>query len=218
MDIAICAGERSSIILDYLSDHDAFIIKDARKLRSIECGAIIIDVAMRGADAFQVIDEVGADKCIVIVPEHFSFLSSFFASKGAAVVQAERLFEQLPKAVLGLGDEAHRQLGDRIRRVLDEFGIRRSIRGYSCLLDAVMIAAKDKGAITSMRSNIYEPVAALHSSTPVKVERVMRFAIESAMARARVDVVVNMFGYSLREMTGKPTNSEFIARAAELVR
>ena len=55
-------------------------------------------------------------------------------------------------------------------------------------------------------------------TTPSRVERAIRHAIEVAWGRGQAEVVENIFGYTVSAAKGKPTNSEFIAMIADKLR
>ena len=58
----------------------------------------------------------------------------------------------------------------------------------------------------------------LYKTTPSRVERAIRHAIEVAWGRGQTDTVENIFGYTVSASKGKPTNSEFIAMIADKLR
>lgn len=70
----------------------------------------------------------------------------------------------------------------------------------------------------SLTKELYPAVARAVSSTPSRVERAMRHAIESAFDRARYDTVYAFFGNAIDPNSGKVTNGEFIARLARIYR
>ena len=51
-----------------------------------------------------------------------------------------------------------------------------------------------------------------------RVERAIRHAIEVAWDRGDVDTLNSYFGYTIHNLRGKPTNSEFIAMIADKIR
>ena len=50
------------------------------------------------------------------------------------------------------------------------------------------------------------------------MERAIRHAIEVAWERGNIDVINDMFGYTIQADKGKPTNSEFIALMSDRIR
>lgn len=71
------------------------------------------------------------------------------------------------------------------------------------------------GAVTK---ELYPSVASKHNTTPSRVERAIRHAIEVAWNRGKIDTIDKIFGYTVNNHKGKPTNSEFIALIADKLR
>ena len=65
---------------------------------------------------------------------------------------------------------------------------------------------------------LYPTVAKKHQTTASRVERAIRHAIEVAWSRGKLDVLDDLFGYTVSNGKGKPTNSEFIALVADTIR
>ena len=68
------------------------------------------------------------------------------------------------------------------------------------------------------KNRLYPEIAEKYKTTPSRVERAIRHAIEVAWAREQADAVENIFGYTISAAKGKPTNSEFIAMIADKLR
>jgi two-component system response regulator (stage 0 sporulation protein A) len=113
---------------------------------------------------------------------------------------------------------AGESFGWHISVTLNEIGIPRHLAGYKYLFDSIAMAVADKDIIASLTTTAYPYIAQKYSSSRSRVERSIRFAIESAWNRGRVDKIEEMFGYTVRSDVGRPTNREFIAMAAERVR
>ena len=103
-----------------------------------------------------------------------------------------------------------------LTNILHEVGIPASLKGYMYLKRAIEIAflCLDTvvGGITKI---IYPSVAEYYNTTPSRVERAMRHAIETGWLRGNVDIIENIFSYSYSSEKGKPTNGEFIANIAD---
>ena len=69
-----------------------------------------------------------------------------------------------------------------------------------------------RNAITKV---LYPQVAKTVGTTPSRVERAIRDAIEVAWDRGDLDTLQRFFGYTVSNTKGKPTNSEFIALIAD---
>ena len=69
--------------------------------------------------------------------------------------------------------------------------------------------------INRITKELYPGIARRFSTTPSKVERAMRHAIEVAWSRGRLDSVNRIYGYKVFSAEDKPTNGEFIALIAD---
>lgn len=65
---------------------------------------------------------------------------------------------------------------------------------------------------------LYPSIAKKYKTTSSSVERAIRHAIEVAWGRGKIEVIEEMFGYTVSAGKGKPTNSEFIALIADKLR
>ena len=89
------------------------------------------------------------------------------------------------------------------------------IKGYQYLREAIMIAVDDMDVINAVTKVLYPEVAKRFSTTPSRVERAIRHAIEVAWDRGDLETLQKYFGYTVSNAKGKPTNSEFIAMIAD---
>ena len=105
-----------------------------------------------------------------------------------------------------------------IRNHLTELGMPMKIRGFKYNVSAIALAVADPDITDAVISRLYPEVAKIHNTTPSKVERSMRHAIEVAWSRCDLDVTYRHFGNSVNPNKGKPTNSEFVARMAQVIR
>jgi two-component system, response regulator, stage 0 sporulation protein A len=113
-----------------------------------------------------------------------------------------------------LSDE---ELDKRIAEMLHKLAVAPHLKGYRYLKEAIICVINDKGMLDSITYKIYPHVARQFSTTPTRVERAIRSAIENAWDRCRVETMEQVFGYSLDENKGKPSNSEFIAMLADKI-
>jgi two-component system response regulator (stage 0 sporulation protein A) len=113
-----------------------------------------------------------------------------------------------------LSDE---ELDRRIAEMLHKLAVAPHLKGYRYLKQAIISVINEKGMLDSVTYKIYPAIAESFKTTPTRVERAIRSAIENAWDRCRVDTIEQVFGYSLDENKGKPSNSEFIAMIADKV-
>ena len=99
--------------------------------------------------------------------------------------------------------------------IIHEIGVPAHIKGYQYLREAIIIAVNDMDVINAITKVLYPQVAKTFQTTPSRVERAIRHAIEVAWDRGDLDTLQRFFGYTVSNTTGKPTNSEFIALIAD---
>jgi len=102
-----------------------------------------------------------------------------------------------------------------VTSIIHEIGVPAHIKGYQYLREAIMIAVDDMDVINAITKVLYPQVAKAFSTTPSRVERAIRHAIEVAWDRGDLETLQRFFGYTVSNTKGKPTNSEFIALIAD---
>lgn len=102
-----------------------------------------------------------------------------------------------------------------VTNIIHEVGIPAHIKGYHYVREAIIMAVNDLESINAITKILYPSIAKKFSTTPSRVERAIRHAIETAWSRGDVDVLNKLFGYTVSNDKGKPTNSEFIAMIAD---
>lgn len=111
-----------------------------------------------------------------------------------------------------------RNLETDVTDMIHEIGVPAHIKGYQYLRDAIMMAVEDMNMLNSITKILYPTIAKNHQTTPSRVERAIRHAIEVAWSRGKMDTIDELFGYTVSVGKGKPTNSEFIALIADKIR
>ena len=109
-------------------------------------------------------------------------------------------------------------LETRVTNILHEIGVPAHIRGYHYMREAIIMAIGDIDVLNYITKELYPSIAKKCNTTPSRVERAIRHAIEVAWSRGRRDAIDNLFGYTINNHKGKPTNSEFIALIADRLR
>ena len=102
-----------------------------------------------------------------------------------------------------------------VTSIIHEIGVPAHIKGYQYLREAIIIAVEDMDVINAITKVLYPQVAKTFQTTPSRVERAIRHAIEVAWDRGDLDTLQRFFGYTVSNTKGKPTNSEFIALIAD---
>lgn len=111
-----------------------------------------------------------------------------------------------------------RDLEAEVTSIIHEVGVPAHIKGYQYLREAIMMAVKDTDVINSITKVLYPSIAGIYNTTPSRVERAIRHAIEVAWSRGQMEAIDAIFGYTVNYGKGKPTNSEFIAMIADKLR
>ena len=102
--------------------------------------------------------------------------------------------------------------------MIHEIGVPAHIKGYQYLREAIIMSVEDIEMLSSITKVLYPTIAEKYDTTPSRVERAIRHAIEVAWNRGRMETLNSLFGYTISTGKGKPTNSEFIALIADKIR
>lgn len=102
-----------------------------------------------------------------------------------------------------------------VTEIIHEIGVPAHIKGYQYIREAIIETAQDMDLINAVTKALYPSVAKKYGTTPSRVERAIRHAIEVAWDRGDIEVLQRYFGYTVSGVKGKPTNSEFIALIAD---
>ena len=105
-----------------------------------------------------------------------------------------------------------------VTNIIHEVGVPAHIKGYQYLREAIIMVINDIDVINQITKCLYPQIAEKFHTTPSRVERAIRHAMEVAWGRGQQDVVENIFGYTVSAAKGKPTNSEFIAMISDKLR
>ena len=105
-----------------------------------------------------------------------------------------------------------------VTSIIHEIGVPAHIKGYQFLRDAILLAVSDHDYINAVTKRLYPEIAKRNATTASRVERAIRHAIEVAWDRGDVDTLNSYFGYTIHNLRGKPTNSEFIAMISDKIR
>ena len=106
----------------------------------------------------------------------------------------------------------------RVTCILHEIGIPAHILGYRYVREAIMMSVENMSVLNYITKELYPNVAGKYSTTPSRVERAIRHAIEVACSRGKIDTIDSMFGSAINNRKHKPTNSEFIALISDRLR
>ena len=133
------------------------------------------------------------------------------------------IVESRIKDVFGLENSAqitkvkprNRALEEKISNIFITVGIPAHIKGYQFLREAIKMAIFEPDIINSITKRLYPTIAERFQTTPSKVERAIRHAIEVSWNRGKIENINNIFGIKVYSANEKPTNGEFIALVAD---
>lgn len=112
----------------------------------------------------------------------------------------------------------HKNLDASITSIIHEIGVPAHIKGYQYLREAITMVYNNIEILGAITKTLYPAIAEKFKTTPSRVERAIRHAIEVAWTRGNIDSISHLFGYTINISKSKPTNSEFIAMVADKLR
>ncbi len=130
---------------------------------------------------------------------------------------------EVEERILELGEDLapyvkERNLEGEVTEIIREIGIPAHIKGYQYIREGIMMSVDDPNMLNYITKLLYPTIAKKYKTTSSSVERAIRHAIEVAWSRGKMDVIQELFGYTIHAGKGKPTNSEFIALIADKLR
>lgn len=194
--------------------------------RQTQCDIVVMELVLSTVDGLEVLARMGSwehrPKILVLS----SFANSRFTKPSIqhsadyfmlkpcnlrAVV--ERIYQLSTGTALADGDT--QDIGSIVTATLQQLGVPAHIQGYQYLRDAITMATADATALNAVTKILYPTIARHHSTTASRVERSIRHAIEVTWDKGNWNRLQQLFGYTVSNSRGKPTNSEFIALIAD---
>lgn len=194
--------------------------------RKTQPDAVVMDMVMPRLDGIGVLKGMSdmQKKPATIIVSGFSneYVTSQAAELGARYYlrkpcDASALIERLEsmKSAAAAKRSESVSVEAMVTEMIHEIGVPAHIKGYQYLREAIMIAVADREVINAITKILYPQVARTFATTPSRVERAIRHAIEVAWDRGDLETLQRFFGYTVSNTKGKPTNSEFIALIAD---
>ena len=202
-----------------------------RRIQELKPQILVLDLMLAKRDGISILKTLsGGDyRPITLVTSGFitDYVANAAANLGARYLMlkpcdmgalVERLEEirgsaQRQTGVARRSDKA--SIEALVTGIIHEIGVPAHIKGYQYLREAIIIAVNDMDVINAITKVLYPQVAKTFQTTPSRVERAIRHAIEVAWDRGDLDTLQRFFGYTVSNTKGKPTNSEFIALIAD---
>ncbi|MBZ2173763.1 sporulation transcription factor Spo0A [Schnuerera sp. xch1] len=211
------------LILDIIMPHlDGLgVLESLNKLQLDKMPKIIILSAVGQDQITQRAIELGADYYVV---KPFDF--KIFIKRLKQIVLRENTknssnkndYVQIPKTPELKSSSSKRSLEAKITNIIHEIGVPAHIKGYLYLREAILMVIQDIELLGAVTKELYPNIANKYNTTPSRVERAIRHAIEVAWTRGKIDTIDKIFGYTVNNNKGKPTNSEFIAMVSDKLR
>ena len=210
-------------------------IKAVELFAQLKPDVMLLDLVMPQMDGFSVLERIQKNGSKVIVISALSqdaFISKamtlgadYYMMKPISLSNlAERIHEVMnPAAVPARPMPAsvpqrlirHGSLDEKITNIFITVGIPAHIKGYHFLREAIKMAIDNPEIINNITKKLYPDVAGRFNTTPSKVERAIRHAIEVAWNRGKIENINTLFGVRVYGHNEKPTNGEFIALVAD---
>jgi len=105
-----------------------------------------------------------------------------------------------------------------VTKMIQQMGVPAHVKGYQYLRESIVAVIKEVSLLGAVTKELYPMIAKRYATTPSRVERAIRHAIELAWDRGNIEFMNKFFGYTINVDRGKPTNSEFIAMVADKLR
>lgn len=102
-----------------------------------------------------------------------------------------------------------------VTSMMHQMNVPPHVKGYQYLRDSIVSVIQEVSLLDAVTKELYPMIADKYHTTPSRVERGIRHAIELAWNRSNVEIKNRLFGYIVSVERGKPANSEFIAMVAE---
>ena len=220
MDVRMCAKNGAEVLKLYEEYHPEVIILDAF-LQHIDAMGVISRI--NGMDpvkrpliiVMSGIDNPNFERVITKCGVDYYFLKPIDPK-----LMAERIIQISSWKGVGITAhyEAQEDLTVVITEILHQIGVPAHIKGYQYVREAIRLTVENPEMLNSVTKILYPTVAKNFKSTPSRVERAIRHAIEVAWDRGDVEILNSYFGYTIQSQRGKPTNSEFVAMISDKIR
>lgn len=242
LDEIISQDQELEIVGKAANGEDAY-----QMIRTKHPDVVLLDIIMPKLDGLSVMDKVNRDKDLVkhpsfivitaigqekITENAFAMGADYYIMKPFDNDMILRRIKQMKnvsnkkstqdlKCVKTYESKEHfleYNLETDVTNMIHEIGVPAHIKGYQYLRDAIIMSVKDMDMLNSITKILYPTIAKRHQTTSSRVERAIRHAIEVAWSRGKMDTIDELFGYTVSNGKGKPTNSEFIALISDKIR
>ena len=201
-----------------------------RAVLELKPKVLVLDLMLAKRDGISILKALQNAECkpTILVTSGFitEYVANTAANLGARYLMLKpcdmgALVERLEEIRGNRSQQAANQRGEKssietmVTSIIHEIGVPAHIKGYQYLREAIIIAVNDMDVINAITKVLYPQVAKTFQTTPSRVERAIRHAIEVAWDRGDLETLQRFFGYTVSNTKGKPTKSEFIALIAD---
>jgi two-component system response regulator (stage 0 sporulation protein A) len=237
----ILKGERDITVVGCAEDGEEAV----ELIRKTEPDVILLDVIMPKLDGLGVLEAISQDPTIRKAPtaimitavgqekiteKAFQLGAQYYIMKPFDNESIIRRIKQLKgkfefikqdlqvQSLSAIEKQNENSLEAEVTNIIHEIGVPAHIKGYQYLRDAIIMSVDDMEVLNSITKLLYPTIAKMHKTTPSRVERAIRHAIEVAWGRGNMNTIDKLFGYTINNGKGKPTNSEFVALISDKLR
>lgn len=234
--------EEAEAIKNYFQDLNNILVVGSfgdgnavlNSLRVTEVDVLLVDLFMPFCDGMRVIEELKNNKDKYRTPKKIivmtQFTSSFITNKlnqynvdyvlakPIDYVSLYQIITYNEKGTNHLESDNNIDLDTEITTLLHEIGVPAHIKGYLYIREAINMVYDNIDLLGAITKILYPEIAQKYCTTPSRVERAIRHAIEVAWIRGNVEAISEIFSYTISYNKSKPTNSEFIAMIADKLR
>lgn len=231
--VSAAVSESSDLMLVGTTDDGDQVPELVRRLQP---DVVVLDLVLRQSDGIAVLQALHREKLHTHTIVHTRFYTQYVITECAALgadyfvpkgktlslllervraVASPRVVD-FPGIPVGTAPQPDTpDLETMVTDIIHEIGVPAHIKGYQYLREAIILTINDMEIINAVTKVLYPEVARKFNTTPSRVERAIRHAIEVAWDRGDIEVLQKFFGYTVSNIKGKPTNSEFIAMIAD---
>ncbi|HHU33268.1 MAG: sporulation transcription factor Spo0A [Zhaonellaceae bacterium] len=237
--------EFCEILQEYISTQDDFNmlgvayngVEALKMIQDLNPDVVVLDIIMPHLDGIGVLEKLSSmnltnrPKVIILTTLGQEFMTQRSVELGADYyilkpfdldVLGTRIKQMFStSSVNNMNQQApvkNRNLDVEVTKIIHQMGVPAHIKGYQYLRDAILFVIEEVNLLGAVTKELYPMIAQKYLTTPSRVERAIRHAIELAWDRGNVDMMNKFFGYTINVERGKPTNSEFIAMVADKLR
>ena len=233
----------SKPLVDYFADNENIEIvgvaadgaEALNLIKEQEPDVAVLDIAMPKVDGLGVLELLDKEDGITKKPAVIMLTAlnkdetvqravelgaNYFMVKPVDVKILESRIEQCctqPKTSAYAPDKV-RNLDRDVTKIIQQMGMPAHLKGYQYIRDAIIMVVEEMNLMGAVTKELYPMIAEKYNTTPSRVERAIRHAIELAWDRGNIEMIGKFFGYTINMDRGKPTNSEFIAMVADRLR